>query len=180
MGRVFVQILPAVALGLFVRYWRGFSMLDPFFLIPFACLSIIMIPNRTRVVPAVIRACATVFCIVSVALIALNLPWEGTLLLPEWPVAFDAIFLSIASTTAAAAVSSLFLARLKPATAKWIVRAFVFAGLLAWRFTPIPASNAIIEKVMDWGLSTTALTVGAALILVDIALLRLLPRTAVR
>jgi hypothetical protein len=155
-------------------------MLDPFFLIPFACLSIIMIPNRTRVLPAVFRACGTVFCIVSVALIALNLPWEGTLLLPEWPVALDAIFLSIASAVGAAAASALFLSRLKPATSKWIVRAFVFTGLLAWRFTPVLASNAIIEKVMDWGLSTTALSVGAVLVLLDIALLRLLSRTAVQ
>jgi len=166
------QFLPAVFLGVFVRYWRGFSMLDPFFLIPFACLSVMLVPRRTDLVAAVVRACAAMFTIILTALVALNLPWEGSLLLPEWPVALDAAVLSIAAAIGSATLRELFLSSMKPTTAKWIVRAIFMAVLLAWQYTPVPWSNAVVERVMDWGLSTTALSAAALLALLDVFLLR--------
>lgn len=180
MARAILQFLPAVLLGVFVRYWRGFSMLDPFFLIPFSCLSVMLVPRRTGVVMAVVRACGAMFVIILTALIALNLPWEGTLLLPEWQVGLDAALLSIATATAAAALNALFLSPLKPTTARWIVRAVFLAILLVWQYTPVPWSNAVVEKVMDWGLSTTALGLAVFLALLDIALLRRVYRSAAR
>ncbi len=165
-----------VLLGLFVRYWRGYSMLDPFFFIPFACLSVILVGplvmQRKEVKRPVLLACGSACGILLVAVAALNLPWQGVWLLPEWTVAVDAVLLSAASAIAAAVLTKIFLKSMS----KWIFRGIMLAGLLAWRFTPIPWSNAVVEHVMDWGLSTTAMSAAILLVLLDAGLIYLLSR----
>src|SRR5437870_1608423 len=108
-------LLAAVLLGLLVRAWRGFYMLDPFFLIPFACLSAVLAgpmfldqwrkephgPLLRQVGRAVLPACGSVGITLAVPLIALNYPWYETWLLPQWPTVLDAVVLSLASATGA-------------------------------------------------------------------------------
>lgn len=151
-------------------------MLDPFFFIPFACLSVIlvgpMVMQEKKVWRPVLLSCASAWAILLVAVAALNLPWEGGWLLPEWTVAAEALLLSAASATAVAVLTKLFLNFMS----KWIFRGIMLAGLLVWRFTPIPWSNAVVERVMDWGLSTTALSAAVFLTLVDAGLIYLLSR----
>src|SRR5690242_18206423 len=101
MRRIFSWLLQAigiVSVGLFVRYRRGHSMLDPFFFIPFACLSVVLAgailaglwkrrgdPPRVQVYSAVARACGWMSMILAVSLASLNLmPWRGEWALPEW------------------------------------------------------------------------------------------------
>lgn len=163
-------------LGLFVRMWRGYSMLDPFFFIPFACLSVILVGplvlKENAIWKPVLLSCASACSILLVALTALNLPWQGAWLLPEWTVAVDALLLSGASATAVAVATRLFVNSMS----KWVFRGIMLAGLIAWRFTPIPWSNSMVEHVMDWGLSTTALSAAAALVMLDAGLIYILSR----
>lgn len=184
------QIVPAVLLGFLVRLWRGFSMLDPFFLIPFACLSAVLAgpifldlwkkqQNRTmvgKIAGAVIRSCGSITIILAVPLVILNYPWYETWLLPQWPTAVDAVLLSIASATGAAAATALLVSRLPAEAVKWIFRVLVFAGLVAWRFSPGDWGNTAIVAVMDWGISTTALSIAAAIVAADLGLLYILIR----
>lgn len=151
-------------------------MLDPFFFIPFACLSVILVGpavmQEKKVWRPVLLSCASAWAILLVAIAALNVPWEGGLLLPEWTVAAEALLLSAASTTAVAVLTKLLLNFMS----KWIFRGVMLAGLLVWRFTPIPWSNAVVEHVMDWGLSTTAISAAVLLTLIDAGLIYLLSR----
>lgn len=185
------QAFAAVLLGLLVRGWRGYSLLDPFFFIPFACLSAVLAgpvladlrkkqngPILPLVATAVARSCGSVLLMLAVALVALNYPWYETWLLPEWSTALEAVLLSLAAATSAASLTGLLLARFPGAAVKWIFRITVFLGLLAWRFAPGAWGNATIMTVMDWGVSTTALCLGAALVLTDAALIYLLSRRA--
>lgn len=168
-------------------------MLDPFFFIPFACLSAVLAapilidlrgkeknaPILRLVTKSVARACASVAVMLGAPLIALNYPWNETWVLPQWSTVADAALLGLASATAAAALAALLLARLHAATVKFIFRVFIFACLFAWRFTPDDWGNLTIVRVMDWGVSTTALSVCTALIIADLGLLYFLARRRV-
>jgi hypothetical protein len=184
------QVLAAVLLGLLVRAWRGFSMLDPFFFIPFACLSVVLAgpmfvdlrrkdqsgPLLRQLTRAVVLACGSVGIMLAVPLVTLNYPWSETWLLPQWPTAIDAVLLSLAGATGAAAATGLLLVRLPAVAVKWALRVLVLSGLIAWRFAPGDWGNSAIVKVMDWGISKTALSIAAALVMADAVLLYLLVR----
>jgi drug/metabolite transporter (DMT)-like permease len=190
MTRVFsslFQVIGILSVGLFVRYRLGSAMFDPFFFIPFACLSAILAgplltksyaqsqaPISVQVRKAVTRACAWMSLILLVSILSLNLmPWSGGWLLPEWTTALDAALLSLTSTTALALIMSLLLLRLPPGVAKWFFRALVFGGILLYRAVPPEWSNGTIQAVIEHGLSIVALTLAAALALLDAGLLRI-------
>jgi hypothetical protein len=186
------QIMAACLFGLLVRGWRGFSMLDPFFFIPFACLSAVLVgpmfldlrrkrpggPVLAQVAKAVLQACGSVGIMLAVSLAALNYPWYETWLLPQWPTALDAALLSLASATGAAAATALLVAWLPAGAVRWTLRALVFTGLIAWRLAPGNWGNSAIVTVLDWGVSATALSVGMGLMAVDAGLLYLLVRNS--
>ena len=183
------QLMAAVLLGLLVRAWRGFDA-DPFSHSPFACLAAVLAgptfldlrrkepdaPVLRLVGWAVARACGSVGIMVAVPLVALNYPWYETWLLPQWPVALDAVLLSLASATGAAAMTALLLARLSGGAVKWILRTFFLVGLVAWRFAPGAWGNSTIVTVLDWGVSTTALSMVAVFVAADAAFIYLLMR----
>jgi hypothetical protein len=188
------QIFAVVLLGLLVRAWRGFSMLDPFFFIPFACLSMVLAGPMflalvrkehrgavlRQVAKAVLRACGAVGVMLAVPLVALNYPWYETWLLPQWPTALDAALLSVASATGVAAATGLLLTWLPAAAVKWTLRALFSMALIAWRFAPGDWGNSTIVTVLDWGVSTTALSIAAGLAVADAGLLYLLGKSAIR
>src|ERR1041385_2389294 len=94
------QLSGAILLGVLVRIWRGFSMLDPLFFIPFACLSALLAvpmflderrrepdtPVLRHVIRAVGSACGLVGVMLAAPLLALNYPWNDTWFLPEWRI----------------------------------------------------------------------------------------------
>lgn len=177
------QLLAAVLVGVFVSVWRGISMLDPFFFLPFACLSAVlagpMMIARTRsAFHIAARACVTMALIVAISLVAMNYPWNETWYWPEWAIVVDAVLLSFGCALAAACSAALIKARWNANVAKWSFRLFALAALIAWREAPLSWSNSAIVATLNWGLSTTALTAAAALLLADVALLQLLKRSA--
>ena len=149
MKRIFSTLFQAIGIlsvGLFVRYRTGPAMFDPFFFIPFACLSAILVgplllklheqseePVPIQLRRAVTRACIWMLLILLVSILSLNLaPWSNGWLLPEWTTVVDAALLSITFTTAMAAVMALLLSRLPRGVAKWFFRALVFVALLLY------------------------------------------------
>jgi len=190
MRAVATQIGAALWIGLFLRYWRGFSMLDPFFLIPFACLSAILAgptlldlarkkptqPTLRRVIEASARASGSVLLMLAIAVVSLNYPWHDKWLLPEGSTAVEALLLSIASAFAAAALTSLACARLSPRYVKWIFRGLALAVLIVWRELPADLSNKAIIATMEWGMATTMIGIALALLTVDAGLFYLLSR----
>src|SRR6185436_4187366 len=189
LSRLF-QAMGILSVGLFVRYWAGAAMLDPFFFIPFACLSAILVgplliklyeeseePVAIQLRKAVTRACVWMLLILLVSVLALNLaPWSGVWLFPAWTTAVDAALLSITFTAAVGVVMALLLARLSPGVARWFFRALVFVTLLLYSAAPPQWTAHTIEAVQERGLSTVTLTLAAGLALLAAGLLRLLAR----
>ena len=165
-------------------------MFDPFFFIPFACLSAILVgpilmeirrnsqaPVTVQVRRAVTRACGCMLLILLVAMLSLNLmPWRGEWSLPEWTTVVDAALVSVTATAVMAGVMGLLLWRLPAGVAKWFFRGFLLCGLLLYRNPSGQWSSYTIETVLSYGLSTVALTLAAGLALVSAGLLRLLTR----
>ena len=193
MKRIFSTLFQAMGIlcvGLFVRYRTGPSMLDPFFFIPFACLSAILVgplllklneqseePVPIQLRRAVMRACVWMLLILLVSILSLNLaPWNGVWLLPEWTTVVDAGLLSVTFTTAMAAIMALLLSRLSSGVAKWFFRSLVFTALLMYSAAPPQWIAQVIEAVQEYGLTTVALILAAGLALLDAGLLRLLAR----
>jgi len=193
MKRIFstlFQALGILSVGLFVRYRTGPSMFDPFFFIPFACLSAILVgplllklyeqseePVPIQLRSAVTRACIWMLLILLVSIVSLNLPpWSEGWLLPAWTVVVYALLLSVTITTAMAAFMALLLSRLQRGVAKWFFRALVFAALLVYNAVPPQWIGGAIQAVLERGLATVALTLAAGLALLDAGLLRLLAR----
>src|SRR5262245_59036992 len=184
------QGIGILSVGLFVRYRMGPSMFDPFFFIPFSCFSAILAgpllitlnerskePVPVQVRSAVTRACVWMLLILLVSVISVNLmPCSGGWLLPEWTTVLDAALLSVTASTATAALMALLLSRLPPGVAKWVFRAIVFVVILLYSAAPPQWIGHAIQAVIERGLSTVALTLAAALALLDAGLLRLLAR----
>jgi len=190
MRAAVVQIGAAVWIGFFIRFWRGFSMLDPFFLIPFACLSAILAgptllelarkkPTQQmlqRVLEAAARASGSVLLMLAIALASLNYPWHEKWLLPEWSTAIEAALLSVASAFAASALTGLCCSRLSLRYVKWMFRGLALAVLIVWRELPGDLSNKAIVATMEWGMATTVIAIAVFLFTVDAGLLYLLSR----
>jgi hypothetical protein len=190
MRSAVIQSVAALVLGLFVRQWRGFSMLDPFFFIPFACLSAVLagpivvdLRRKQPVIPALRHAAeAALRSVFSIALAtvasiaALNYPWTDSWLLPEWTTAVEAALLSVAGALAAASLTAMLTAKMSPGAVKWLFRTLVLMGVIAWRAIPAAWSNQAIITTMEWGLATTMFSLGLALLTVDAGLLYLLSR----
>src|SRR3954447_15684040 len=137
--RLLYQALGILTVGMLVRYRQGPSMLDPFFFIPFSCLSVILVgPMLTelrrrgkdtvavQIRQAVTGACASMALVLLFCVLSINLaPWRGEWSLPEWTTVVDAAVLSLAATTTMAAVMALLLWRLPAAGAKWFFRVFL-------------------------------------------------------
>src|SRR2546425_9238235 len=182
------QVIGILFVGLLVRYRQGASMFDPFFFIPFACFSAILVgpiltrlhergerPVFVQVRTAVTRACLWISLILLVSILSINLmPRSGGWLLPDWATVVDAALLSVTLTTAMAAIMALLLSRLRPGVARWLFRALALGAILLYRGASAEWIGHTIEAVLDRGLSTVALTLSAALALLDAGLLRLL------
>ena len=165
-------------------------MLDPFFFIPFACMSVILVgpilmkiqrrskaPLTVQVRQAVTRACGSMALILLVSILSLNLmPWRGEWSLPEWTTVVNAALVSVTATTVMAGVMGLLLWRLPAGVAKWFFRGFLLCGLLLYRNAGGQWSSFTIETVLSYGLSNVALTLAAGLALVSAGLLVLLAR----
>ncbi len=191
---ILLQVTAVVFVALLVRLQQGASMFDPFFFIPFACLSAILagpiligLHRESRdsmpilVRRAVIRACSWMLAILAASVLAFNLlPWTGAWLFPEWTTALYAALMSVTTTAAMAMVMALFLLRLPAGAAKWLFRGIMLALLLLYRAVPAEWSGHTIEAVLERGLSTVVLTAAAALTLLDVGLLRWLAGPAVR
>jgi hypothetical protein len=194
MKRILSSLFQAsgiLSVGLFVRYRQGQSMFDPFFFIPFSCLSAILVgpllielhkqsqaPVLIQVRKSVTRACVWMSLILLVSFFTINLmPWGGSWLLPAWTTVADAALLSVTVTTAMASIMALLLTRLPPAAAKWFFRALVFGAMLMYSAAPAQWTGHTIEAVLERGLSVVAVTVAAGLALIDAGLLRLLARS---
>ena len=157
------QGLAVLAIGLFVALWRGFSLLDSFFLIAFLCCSAILVgpivvagyrQYSDRIVlvrHAVIRACTMTLMAFAVALLWLNYQWQGEFLLPEGAIFFSALLLSVAVTTLAGILVLLTRDCLSARLTTWIYRAAVLAAVLIYRFFPQPWSNEMTEFLMEHG-----------------------------
>src|SRR6266571_733150 len=131
--KLLFQALGILTVGMLVRYRQGPSMFDPFFFIPFACLSVILVgPILTeirrrsqasatvQVRQAVTRACGCMSLILLVSILSLNLmPWRGEWTLPEWTTLVDGVLVSLTATTVMAAVMALLLWTLPAVAAKW-------------------------------------------------------------
>jgi hypothetical protein len=181
MRKTAVNVVAAAALGLFVGFWRGYSMLDPFFLIPFACLSAILagpivieLRAKTPTKPvlrqageAALRAFALIALILAVAVVSFNYPWRDAWVAPDWATIGEAVLMSSASSLASAALVALLAARLRAATVKRLFRALVLILLIAWRFSPQAWANEAVMTTLDWGMTTTMLSIAAALLLFD-------------
>ena len=181
MRKTALNVVAAAALGLFVRFWRGYSMLDPFFLIPFACLSAILAgpivlelraktpakPVLRQAAEAALRAFALIALTLAVAVVGFNYPWRDGWMAPDWATIGEAVLISTASSLASAACVALLAARLSPATVKRIFRAVVLVFLIAWRFSPQAWANEAVMTTLDLGMTTTMLSIAAALLLFD-------------
>jgi hypothetical protein len=185
-----ITILPqaaaAVLLGVVVRRWRGFLMLDPFFFLPFACASVILVgpylaelhrkktggSAAQQVQASVLRACGLIAGSMIVSLILLNVPWHGSPLLPGWALAIDAALLSFTATAAAALGTQALLARFPASSVKWFFRIVVLTCLFGYLYLPPAWSDAGLEHIMSWGVTPTVLAACAALALFDILLFR--------
>jgi len=184
------QAVGILSVGLFLRNRLGPSMFDPFFFIPFACLSVILVGailteirrlSRDSVIvqvrQAVTRACGCMSLILLVSVLTLNLmPWRGEWSLPEWTTVVNAALVSVTATTVMAGVMGLLLWRLPAGVAKWFFRGFLLCGLLLYRNAGGQWSSFTIETVLSYGLSNVALTLAAGLALVSAGLLVLLAR----
>ena len=69
---------------------------------------------------------------------------------------------------------ALLLALLPAMAAKWIFRALVFCAILMYWKAPVRWSDYETEAVLTYGVFTVALSLAAALALLDAGLLRLL------
>src|SRR5262249_48221301 len=134
--KLLFQALGILTIGTLVRYRQGPAMFDPFFFIPFSCLSIILIgpilidlrrrsqePITVQVRRAVWSAYASMGLVLLVSTLAINLaPWRGEWTLPEWITVLDAAALSMAATTAMGCLMGLLLRKAPAAVAKWLLR----------------------------------------------------------
>jgi len=115
--------------------------------------------------------------ILLVSILSLNPPpWSEGWLLPELTTVIYALLLSVTITTAMAALMALLLSRLPRGVAKWFFRALVFVALLIYSAVPPQWTGRAVEVVLERGLSTVALALAAAMVLLDAGLLRLLAR----
>ncbi len=177
------QCLAVFAVGLFVALWRSFSLLDPFFLTTFLCCSGILAgpivvagyrqySDRLALVrDAVIRSCAMTLAAFMIALTWLNYQWQGELLLPDGPIFFSALLLSIAVTTLAAILVLFLRDRLSARWTIWAYRATVLAALLTYRFFPQSSSNRMTEFVIEHGPAQIVLGLAVVVTAMDAAFL---------
>lgn len=188
---VILQLSGIFLVGFYIPRRTGSSMLDPFFLMPFGCLSAILVgpiliemqrlhPEQSAAVQVrqtVQRACGSVLAILLVSLASLNLmPWRGEWLLPQWIYAVDAALVSVAITTVVAACTALLLRRLPPGLVKWLFRGLVVCAYFLYRNLPSRWSDFGIEKISGWGITPVALAVVSIVAALDAGLLRLLAR----
>jgi hypothetical protein len=177
------QGLAILAIGVFVAVWRSFSLLDPFFLIPFlSCAAVLVGPIVVAgfvsysdplelLLHAVLRACASTVLALIIALLWLNYQWKGELLLPDGPIFFSALLLSLSVTTLGAILMLFSRERLTAPRATWIYRAAVLCIVLVYMYFPQSWSNAITEFLIEHGTAQVVLGIAVLLTAVDAALL---------
>jgi hypothetical protein len=133
---ILVQIVGTIAISLFIATRLGSAILDPQFLIPIACLSVLFVGplvTRTRkLIPSVLFA----FGIIAISLsISIGLIGVGT---PDLATILKAAAISLIATTAAGALTLFLLSKIKSAsTVKWIMRALMLGLYLIYRYAPI-------------------------------------------
>ena len=183
-----LQAIGILALGVFVGFWRSFSLLDPFFLIPFlSCAAVLVGPIVVAgfisysdpvelLVHAVLRACVSTLLAFLIALLWLNYQWAGELLLPDGPVFFSAILFSLSLTTLGGILILFSRERLTASRAMWIYRAAILLVVLLYTYFPQAWSNAITEFLLDFGTAQVVLGIAVLLTAVDAALLMKLSR----
>jgi hypothetical protein len=133
---ILVQIAGTIAISLFIATRLGSAILDPQFLIPIACLSVLFVGplvTRTRkLIPSVLFA----FGIIAISLsISIGLIGVGV---PDLATVVKATVISLAATTAAGALTMFLLSKIqRPSTVKWIMRALMLGLYLIYRYAPI-------------------------------------------
>jgi hypothetical protein len=166
----------------FVLVERGRTMCDPFFLLPLASFSGLLVgpmlidsfrknrsqPTAALLTGSVTRAVGVVMLILMLSLALVNLfSWNGQVLLPNVETAIWAVALSITAAVAAAAGLVLALSRLPLNTVRWGFRAAGVLVFLAYWELPMGWPVSWYALVADWGLSPVAF--GWVLLLASIA-----------
>ncbi len=121
---------------------RGFTLVDPYFFIPFACLSAaiagpLAAAKAGSVWASVLQACSIPAAILAASLSLLNLAApHGIWVFPEWPLLLESAALSLASASASAGIARLLVTRLSPRIVAWGFRVATLAAILAYRAWP--------------------------------------------
>src|SRR5581483_2860137 len=172
-----IQCIAMALVAVFLADRRGFSLFDPLFLIPFACLAALLVApilvtmhragdNRrafVRIGIAVGRACGAVAVIVllCVGLLDLAAP-HGLWLIPDWQVVLDAALLSIVTSALAAALICTLLKRVPPAVIVWGSRAVMLAAVAGWHWMPLAWHDAILGAIDAHGLTPISLALAGS------------------
>ena len=137
-----VHIAGALLVAGLITEWRGFTLFDPYFFIPFACLSAMVAPTIVAAKPghlirAVLQACAAPAIILALSVGLLNLAAPPKIwAFPPVSLVAEATALSLIATTATAALARFLLSRISPQTMRWGFRAVALCAIVAWRYWP--------------------------------------------
>jgi hypothetical protein len=175
--------LAILAIGVFLAVWRSFSLLDPFFLIPFLCCAAVLVGPMVvagfisysdpleLLIHAVLRACASTLLALLIELLWLNYQWKGELLLPDGPIFFSALLLSLSLSTLGGIFILFSRNRMTATRATWIYRSMVVSAILIYIYFPKAWSNATTEFLIEHGTAQVILGVAVLITAVDAVLL---------
>lgn len=138
-----VHTVGALVVAGLITEWRGFSLFDPYFFVPFACLSAMLASTIVASGPvslrrAVPQACAVPAVILALSIGLLNLAAPaGIWVSPHWPLILETTVLTAAAGTGTAVLAGFLTHRYSAQTVRWIFRAAVLSGILVWRYWPL-------------------------------------------
>ena len=137
-----VRIAGTVFVADLIADRRGFTMFDPYFFIPFACLSVIFVAPVVTFTAAgfarvLLPALAMPAAMLACALLLLNLAAPpGIWAFPPPGLVFEATVASLLATAAGAVLKRQLGARLSPKLVQWAFRCAALGGIVAWRYWP--------------------------------------------
>ena len=126
-----------------ITEWRGFTLFDPYFFIPFACLSATIVPAIVSARPGILirpifEACAVTAIILALSVGLLNLAApHGIWAYPSRVLVAEATGLSLLSAAATALLARFLMRRISAPALRWIFRAATLCAILAWRYWPL-------------------------------------------
>jgi hypothetical protein len=129
-----IRIAGALFVADLIADRRGFTLLDPWFFTPFACLSALLVTRKAAMKRAVLEACAAPLAILALALGLLNAAAPPGI----WAFPSPLLMLeTVAAAFSAALLTWLLMQRLSPQIVCWAMRAAVLAAILMWRYIPL-------------------------------------------